>query len=57
MKIAEKDMMAEALAKQDQANAESGPSMAELFRQKTEQNEKLLSEKEKGTGKASESDV
>jgi len=32
MKIAEKDMMAEALAKQDQANADSGPSMAELFR-------------------------
>ena len=30
--IAEKDMMAEAMKKQDATNTDSGPSMSELFR-------------------------
>ncbi len=40
--------MDEAKAKQDALNQESGPSMAELFRQKTEAAEKAINDTGKG---------
>ena len=43
--IAELDMMNEAMAKQDAQNAAGGPSMSELFKQKTMETEKLIGEK------------
>ena len=43
--IAELDMMAEVMAKQDMSNDNSGPSMSELFKQKTMETEKLIGEK------------
>ena len=42
--IATFDAMAEAQAKQDAKNADSGLSMAELFRQKTEKAEKAIND-------------
>lgn len=56
--IAELDMMAEVMAKQDATNADSGPSMSELFKQKTMETEKLLGEKGGAANKGpNESDV
>ena len=58
--IAELDMMSAAFEKQDKFNQDSGPSMSELFRQKTEKMEKELKDKEmSGMGKkaASEQEV
>lgn len=43
--IAELDMMAEAMAKQDMLNEEGGPSMAELFKKKAADAEKAIAEK------------
>lgn len=42
--LEEQDMMAEALAKQDKLNQDSGLSMAELMKQKREKTEKLIEE-------------
>ena len=56
--VAEKDMMAEAMSKQDATNAESGASMSELFRAKSEATDKLLAEKAgMGKGAASEAEI
>lgn len=53
--IAEQDFMADVMAKQDLKNFESGPSMSELFKQKTMETEKLLAEKD-GMAKTAASD-
>ena len=56
--IAEMDMMADAMAKQDKMNHNSGLSMSELFKQKTMETEKLIGGKEAaGSGKPNETDV
>jgi hypothetical protein len=54
--IAEQDFMAASMAKQDLKNYESGPSMSELFKQKTMETEKLLEGKtaDGGKGKTNE---
>jgi len=43
--VYELDTMADAMAKQDATNADSGLSMSELFKQKTMETEKLIGEK------------
>lgn len=58
--VAEQDFMAASMAKQDLKNFESGPSMSELFKQKTMETEKLLESKTTdvgGKGKLSEQEV